>query len=126
MQFYRTREEAVIEMTPHERSEIRGKILRARRGDRITLRAGSRARSWEHWSAVERLTICISHGRGFNAFWEGDGGIRIEVGEGGAAAFADAFNFSLGQHVHYDPVAFAEEKNDTSVPLVVQDENDAP
>lgn len=126
MQFYRTREEAVIEMTPPERNEFRGQVLRIRRGDRITLKAGSRPRSWEDWIAVERLTICISHGRGFKAFWEGDGGLRIEVGEGGAAAFADAFNFPLGQHVHYDPVALPEEKNGTSVPLVVQDENDAP
>lgn len=126
MQFYRTREEAVIEMTPAERNEIRGRILDARRGDRIALTAGSRPRAWEHWSAVAKLMICVTHGRGFNAFWEGDGALQIDVGEGGAVAFADAFSFPPGQHMHYDPVSFPEEKNDTSVPLVVQDDKDAP
>jgi hypothetical protein len=126
MQFYRTREEAVIEMTPPERNEIRERIFNARQGDRIALMAGSRPRSWEHWSAVGKLTICVTQGRGFNAFWEGDGALQIDVGEGGAAAFADVFSFDPGQHMHYDPVAFPEETNDTSVPLIVQDEKDAP
>ncbi len=126
MQFYRTREEAVIEMTPSERNEIRARIFGARQGDRIALMAGSRPRAWAHWSAVQKLTIYVTHGRGFNASWEGDGALQIEVGEGGAAAFADVFSFPPGQHMHYDPIAFPEEKNDTSVPVVVQDEKDAP
>lgn len=126
MQLYRTRSEAVIEASLPERKEIGSQLLGALRGDRITLDAGSRPRPWEHWTPAMTLTICIIHGRGFNAYWEGEAKLRVDVGESTVANFAEAFGFPPGAHVHYDPVAFPEETNDTSVELIIQDEPTTP
>jgi hypothetical protein len=122
MQIYRTQGEAVIEASASEREEVRRWLHSARRGEHLVLRAGSRPREWVHWIPASELTICIAHGRGFNAYWERQDSLRVNVGEDGVEGLAEAFSFPAGAHVHYDPIAFPEEKNDASVELVVQDE----
>jgi len=122
MQIYRTHNEAVVEASAAERQEVRRWLHSARRGERLVLRAGVRPREWVHWSPASELTICVAHGRGFNAYWERQDALRVNVGENAVEGLAEAFNFHPGAHVHYDPVAFPEEKNDASVELVVQDE----
>jgi hypothetical protein len=121
MQLYRTRGEAVLESSPQEREQIRAQLNSARTGDRFALEVGDRVRSWEHWSAAKTLTVCISNGRGFNAYWESEVALRVNVGEEAVTAFSEAFAFPAGAHVHYDPPAFPEERNDTSVELIIQD-----
>jgi hypothetical protein len=122
MQIYRTQSEAVIEASVAEREEIRRWLHSARRGERLVLRAGARSRECVQWSPASELTICIAHGRGFDAYWERQDSLRVDVGENAIGGLAEAFNFPPGAHVHYDPIAFPEEKNDASVELVVQDE----
>ena len=126
MQLYRTRGEAVLEASQQEREQIRAQLNMARLGDHLPLEAGDRVRSWEHWSPAKTLTICISNGRGFNAFWESEVALRVNVGERAVAAFSEAFAFPAGGQVHYDPVSFPEERNDTSVELIIQDEPSEP